>query len=96
MKVLVKEPGKRWEKRNIENTLEALQEIVGGYIETLTLADDMVAIFDEEGRLKDKEWCVNIAGVDLVGTVILTGIVGDDFADVDPGLAQILKAKEDD
>lgn len=96
MKVLVKEPGKRWEKRNIENTLEALQEVVGGYIETLTLADDMVAIFDEEGRLKDKEWCVNIAGVDLVGTVILTGIVGDDFADLDASIVRILKAKDDD
>lgn len=96
MKVLVKEPGKRWEKRNIENTLEALQEIVGGYIETLTLTSDMVAIFDEEGRIKDKEWCVNIAGVDLVGTVILTGILGDDFADLDPSIVRILKAKEDD
>lgn len=83
MKVLVKEPGKRWEKRNIENTLEALQEIVDGYIETLTLADNMVAIFDEDGRLKDKEWCVNFSGVDLVGTVVLAGVVDDDFSDID-------------
>ena len=96
MKVLVKEPGKRWEKRNIENTLEAMQEVVGGNIETLWLADRVVAIFDEEGRFKDKEWCVNIAGVDLVGTVILTGIVGFDFTDIDPSLAKILNAKEDD
>lgn len=38
--------------KNIENTLEALQHEVGGYIETLTLTSDLVLIMDEEGCLK--------------------------------------------
>lgn len=38
--------------KNIENTLEALQHEVGGYIETLTLTSDLVLIIDEEGCLK--------------------------------------------
>ena len=40
------------EVKQIENTLEALQQEVGGYIETLTLAADCCMIVDEEGRLK--------------------------------------------
>ena len=34
MKIVVKRAGKKPEVREIEHTLENLQEIVGGYIET--------------------------------------------------------------
>lgn len=40
------------EVKQIPNTLEALQQEVGGYIETLTLTSDLVLIMDEEGCLK--------------------------------------------
>lgn len=40
IRVLVKEPGKEAELREIPNTLEDLQCIVGGYIETVTFAED--------------------------------------------------------
>ena len=36
----------------IENTLEALQREVGGYIETVYLGDNYILICDEEGKLK--------------------------------------------
>ena len=36
----------------IENTLEALQREVGGYIEVVNLGDNYVLICDEEGKLK--------------------------------------------
>ncbi len=36
---------------DIPNTLEALQDQVGGYIETVRLATDILAIVNEEGRL---------------------------------------------
>lgn len=37
MKAIIKEPGKKPRITEIENKLSALQEAVGGYIETVTL-----------------------------------------------------------
>lgn len=64
---------------DIDNTLEALQQEVGGYIECVTF-DEFVAICDEEGRLKGKEPCCVLYGIDFVGTVLLVGQDGADFA----------------
>ena len=80
--VLIKEPGRVPRHVTISDTLENLQKTVGGFIETVTLAKDLVVICDEEGRLKGKEHCCNICGVDFVGTVILCGVNGDEFADL--------------
>lgn len=78
--VLIKEPGKTPRHVNISDTLENLQKTVGGYIETVTITSDCVVICDDEGRLKGKPWCCNICGVDFVGTVILCGVAGEEFA----------------
>ena len=53
--VLVKDPGKTPRRVNISNTLENLQKTVGGNIEAVTLASDLVILCDEEGLLKGKE-----------------------------------------
>lgn len=47
----------RGEIRRVEvkNELKALQEAVGGYIETLTLAEGVVLICNEEGKLLNME-----------------------------------------
>lgn len=65
----------------ISNTLENLQRNVGGYIETVTLAPDLVVICNEEGRLRGLPHNCEICGVDFVGDIIITGISGEDFAD---------------
>lgn len=52
IKVWVKRPGEKPEKIQIKNTLEGLQKIVGGYIETVTMASDFVVICNEEGRIR--------------------------------------------
>lgn len=80
--VFIKEPGKKPRHVNISDSLENLQRTVGGYIETVTLATDLVIICDEEGRLRGKEHCCSVRGVDFVGTVIFCGISGDRFDDV--------------
>ena len=49
------------------------------------IASDCAVICDEEGRLKGKEHCCKIAGVDFVGTVVLCGVSGDEFADLPIG-----------
>ena len=82
MKVIVKEPGKAGEVREIENTLEMLQKIVGGYIETVTLCSDLVIICNEEGRILNLPYNCNICGVEFVGTIIFAGVYGEDFGDV--------------
>lgn len=80
--VLIKEPGKRPRHVWISNTLENLQKTVGGYIETVTLATDLVIICDEEGKLKDKPYNCTVCGEDLVGTIIFAGVSGDEFSDI--------------
>ena len=66
----------------IPNTLKALQTQVGGYIETFTVASDLVIICDEEGKLKGKPYNCTILGDDLVGTILAVGVDGEEFADV--------------
>ena len=53
MKVIRKRPGEYPEMIEIENTLEALQHEVGGYIETVWAQNlPGTMIVNEEGRLK--------------------------------------------
>ena len=81
IKVLVKRPGEPAQLQTVENTLEALQEIVGGYIETITFAEDACIICNEEGRLMGLPYNCNFCGMELVGTIIVAGTKGEEFAD---------------
>ena len=47
MKAIRKKPGCAPEVIEVENTLKALQDEVGGYIETVTIASDAVVICNE-------------------------------------------------
>lgn len=50
--VLLVEPGKHPEKIQIENSLEALQEAVGGFIEVTYPFDDNAGIIcNDEGKI---------------------------------------------
>ena len=60
-----------------DEELHALQAVVGGHIETVTLAEDAVMIVDEEGLLK----CLNqnalaslVARQQIVGTAVIVGL----------------------
>ncbi len=79
--VVIKEPGKapRVEPQ-FENELEAFQAAVGGYIETVTVATDLVIICNEEGRLQGLPWNCTAFGVDFVGTIVVAGVKGEEFA----------------
>lgn len=61
------------EQTEIDNTLEAMQKIVGGYIETVTLDKNIVLICNEEGRLKGLQPSVRVLGKIYVGNVIYAG-----------------------
>lgn len=81
MKVIRKRPGCKPELADLENRLEALQEAVGGHIETLGFTTDTCLICNAEGRL------LGLApnyflGSFFAGTVLLVGVDGDEFCDL--------------
>ena len=95
MKVIIKRPCDQFGgEATIPNTLKALQETVGGYIETVTLDNGVVLICNEEGKLRDMPYNFSAlcsahaydAHVEwrevLYGTVIACGVEGDVFADI--------------
>lgn len=65
-----------------DNTLEAFQRAVGGYIGTVTLCTDLVLIVNEEGRLRGLPYNLDIWGCPFYGTVIAAGVKGDEFASI--------------
>ena len=85
-KVLIVEPNKKAKVTEIDNSLETLQSIVGGYIECIYPFEDNVGIIaNEEGKLiglepnralKDDEG--NIYDI-IFGTFIVAGLTEDDF-----------------
>lgn len=82
IKVIYIEPGRDPEFRTINNTLEALQILVKGYIEAVTVASDMVIICNEEGRLRNMPFNRTLCGISFFGPVVLVGTKGEDFTDV--------------
>lgn len=99
MRVLIKEPGNTWQAAEVENTLEAFQNVVGGHIETIPVVamdanEKAVMVMDEEGRLKGKGLNIAVCGVNIVGTVLLCGQDGDEFTDVPDWLARGLTYHE--
>ena len=90
MKVIIKEPGQRPRVTEIENSLSTLQQAVGGYIETVTLAEDFCIICNEEGRLQGLPYNLTFCGVSFVGTILFVGIAGDEFADLSEQQVKIL------
>lgn len=85
-------PGKRAEDIEVENSVEALQEVVGGYIEVVNLPmNDMAILRDEEGLMKQKDYNCRIMGIDFVGTILFVGIKGEEFTDVPTTVAKIEK-----
>lgn len=81
IKVVYIEPGRDPEFRTVNNTLEAMQILVKGYIEALTVSNDMVIICNEEGRLRNMPYNRELFGIDLYGPIVLVGTEGEDFTD---------------
>jgi len=79
---LKKPAGKAAKFCRIDNTLESLQEEVGGYIEAVNISPDLAVICDEDGRLKGKPYNCKINGVDFVGDIVICGRGIDDFIDI--------------
>ena len=81
--VVVKEPGKpAYVEPSFENSLAAFQHAVGGYIEVATICEDLVLVFNEEGRIMDLPYNCTVCGLPLVGTVVAVATDKDEFASI--------------
>lgn len=95
MTVLVVEPMKRPYAKTIPNTLEAMQELVGGDVEEVYPFDDPVAIVcNEEGKLLGLPPNRLLRHEDgrpydyIVGTFFLAGVDEEDFKSLSPDLME--------
>lgn len=77
IRVVVVEPKKAPQERQIGNDLASMQEIVGGYIEAVALNDNLVLICNEEGKIQGLEPNRFIAGDVIVGTFFVTRSTAD-------------------
>ena len=67
---------------DIDNTLESFQKNVGGYIETVTLTEELVIVCNEEGRIQSLPYnCTLLRAVDFYGTILVVGMQGEDYTD---------------
>ncbi len=64
-----------------DKELKLLQDLVGGRIETVTVATDCCVICNEEGRILGMPENCNFCGVDFVGPILLVGVDHDEFTD---------------
>lgn len=83
MKVLIKNIGENTKITDIENDLQSLQNLVGGYIEALPLTKDVLLICNEEGKPKGLPVNFNIVIngkiESIVGNVFFVGKNDSDF-----------------
>lgn len=93
MKAIRKKLGCAPEIIEVENTLKALQDEVGGHIEVVTVASDTAIICNEEGRILGLPDNGRVCGVDVVGTVLIVGTKGEEFCDVPAidGFVEVLR-----
>lgn len=84
IQAIIIEPGKDPRIETIPNELHTLQRLVDGYIEVCPLAEDMVMIINEEGKLRGlpKNFWMEVIGGYIVGTAVFVGVDGDEFDDV--------------
>ena len=93
---IVKNPGEIAEVCEIDNDLDVLQEIVGGYIEIVTLGDDVV-ICNEEARILGLPYnctlyTIGFKPVEFYGPIIICGadLKTGEFTDVRSTLRDIV------
>lgn len=76
IRVVVKAPGAKPETREVDNTLPALQALVGGYLELVRLNGEGLALdlyCNEEGRGLELDPNLHVRGYGVIlGTVVVT------------------------
>ena len=91
MKAIVKEVGEEAQLRDIENDLETMQGLVGGYIEVVSTGEGILLICNEEGKLNGLPVNFPIGGDVIVGTAVFVAHGQDgNFTDLSDKQIEIL------
>ena len=83
MKVALYQPGTRMVQVEIDGSLESMQNLVGGYIETVYLGGDKVMVCNEEGKLHGLEPNRKVRGDMIVGNFFVCRQDGDELVGID-------------
>ena len=83
----------------VENTLKALQEFVGGYIEVYPIGGDLLVVLNEEGKfngmkpvaayVEDEDKIVDI----FFGNVLVCRSKHEEFTDIKDSDIEVIKSK---
>ena len=79
MIAIIKHPGQPAVSQEVENSLKALQKLVGGYIETVSLPRGICMIVNEEGKLQGLQPNFRLDHDLIVGTAVFVGVSGEEF-----------------
>ena len=92
MKVYKLEPNKAGYVKEIDNTLEVLQKEIGGYIQVCYIDNGLIAIVDEEGKLKDLPMNAYIPNYGVInGNIVFARDDGEDFTSLTDEDIEMLK-----
>lgn len=78
IKILIVEPNKEPYEKQIEDTLEEMQNIVGGLIECVALEENVDLVCNEEGKIYELEMNRIITNDIICGTFFVVGQKGGD------------------
>lgn len=92
MRSLIKKPREGWKVTEIQNELEALQQAVGGRLESVSVWADACVLCNEEGRIKGLPYNTTICGVSFAGPILIVGTAGEDFSDLTERQEHALRA----
>ena len=81
IKAVIKEVGKSPKVTEIENELEVLKSLVGGYIEAVMVTPEIIMICNEEGKLQGLPPNFSTGRDVIVGTAVFVAYDGsEEFA----------------
>lgn len=93
MNVIVKRVGEAPKHENVNDTLEAFQSIIGGFLQVLPVTNDGLAMYcNEEGKLKRLPPNFKLPHDVIVGDVIFFRTDGEYETDVLEGDLKIVEA----
>lgn len=74
-----------YEFKEVEYTLDKMQELVGGYIQTIFIDKDLILVCDEEGKLKKDTipsllLVTNVMSDPILNPCFIVSRRGEDFA----------------
>jgi hypothetical protein len=95
MRAIVCRPGKKAVVEDVKHSLEAMQELVGGWIEEIYPFEDAVALVcNEEGKIKGLELnrvLLDEEGIPIdviAGTFFICGLTEESFGDIPTNLEE--------